>query len=272
MVDLPLWSGAHPKWAEIALGDLQTLLPDDEGWDVWIEWYEQRLRGKSRGENYELIFANVPPEEWDKGPRAANAWIRDHLPLQRDHATKPGAIRDRASLESWLLGQTHEVAIAIAAGAALRAVPLAARATTREQVGNLTSVVLRATAMSWFGAHYQSRNDEFRPSFVADTQAALTAAGRAASQLSDTASANAFAASAAALGAAAAHAAADTFASHKALASDAAAVTAADAVAAAEFASQAIAFYADSNSSDATFAWDEVRADAEASERTSNKN
>ena len=94
-MDLPLWSGRTPKWAEIALGDLQALLPDDEGWDVWIEWYEQRLRGKSRGENYELIFANVPPEEWDKGPRAANAVVcdcRDHLPLQRDHATKPGAI------------------------------------------------------------------------------------------------------------------------------------------------------------------------------------
>jgi hypothetical protein len=270
LLDAPLWRRGEPRWVRPAVGSLRAALPEGENWDVWFDWYEDHLLGGPRGDDYELVFASVPPEEWDEGSRAANTWIRAHLPLRPDRVTEPVPIRDRESLENWLLGQTAEVSIAIAARAALRAVPLAGRVKTRE-LGNLTSVIFRASAMSWIGANYQSRDDEFRPSFVAGTQAALTATGRAAGQVSDTASANAFAASAAALGAAAAHAAANTFTSDTALASDAAAVTAAGAVAAAEFAAQAIAAHVDANSLDTTLAWHEVRADAEALERTSNK-
>ena len=59
---------------------LKKVLPIDEDWDVWIDWYKRRLSGGSRGEDYELVFASVPSEEWDKGPAAANAWIKAHLP------------------------------------------------------------------------------------------------------------------------------------------------------------------------------------------------
>jgi hypothetical protein len=86
---------------------VQALLPEDEGWDVWIEWYEQRLRGKSRGENYELIFASVPPEEWGKGPRAANAWIRAHLPRSESDNLKapvePESLKQQAALYTFRL-------------------------------------------------------------------------------------------------------------------------------------------------------------------------
>ena len=68
-------------------------MPEDEDWDVWIDWYEERLRGGSRGENYELVFASVPQEEWDKGPAAANAWIKAHLPrVERDGLTQQAAL------------------------------------------------------------------------------------------------------------------------------------------------------------------------------------
>jgi hypothetical protein len=80
LVDLPLWLRAGPQWANIAWAELQALLPDRDNWDVWLDWYEQRLRGGSRGEAYELVFASVPQEEWDKGSAAANAWIKAHLP------------------------------------------------------------------------------------------------------------------------------------------------------------------------------------------------
>jgi hypothetical protein len=76
----PLWSRSQPGWAAQAWAALQAALPKDQDWDVWVEWYEQRLRGGSRGEGYEFVFASVPEKEWDKGPAAANAWIKAQLP------------------------------------------------------------------------------------------------------------------------------------------------------------------------------------------------
>ena len=76
LADLPLWSESIPAWWNWE--SLKAALPSYEGWDVWIEWYEERLRGGSRGEAYELVFASVPPDVLDKGPAAANAWIRAH--------------------------------------------------------------------------------------------------------------------------------------------------------------------------------------------------
>jgi hypothetical protein len=79
MIDLPLWSRAEPTWAKHASARLRTALPPREDWEVWTEWYEERLRGGSRGEAYEMVFVSVPPEMiWE--PPAANSWIKEHLP------------------------------------------------------------------------------------------------------------------------------------------------------------------------------------------------
>ncbi len=80
LADLRLWSHRRPDWAEDGWEELKAVLPMDEDWEVWIDWYEDRLRGRSRGEAYEVTFASVPLEVWDQGPAAANAWIREHLP------------------------------------------------------------------------------------------------------------------------------------------------------------------------------------------------
>jgi hypothetical protein len=77
LADLPLGSAVAPDWARDALRDG---LRADEDWDVWTSWYEERLRGGSRGEAREFVLASVPTNEWDKGPAAANAWIRAHMP------------------------------------------------------------------------------------------------------------------------------------------------------------------------------------------------
>ncbi len=80
LADLPLRSESPPDWRKNDWESLKAALPSDEDWNVWIEWYEERLRGGSRGEAYELVFASAPQEVWDQGPAAANAWIRAHLP------------------------------------------------------------------------------------------------------------------------------------------------------------------------------------------------
>jgi len=79
LADLPLWSQGRPDWAVSAWENMKTELPRDEGWDVWIDWYADRLRGGSGGEAYELVFVSAPLEVWERGPAAAHAWIREHL-------------------------------------------------------------------------------------------------------------------------------------------------------------------------------------------------
>ena len=35
--------------------------------------------GVPGGEAHELVFVSAPLDLWDKGPSAANAWIKEHL-------------------------------------------------------------------------------------------------------------------------------------------------------------------------------------------------
>ena len=83
LADRPLWPDAVPPLAAEIWARLKAGLPTGEDWDVWIRWYDERLRGApSHGEAYELVFATVPIKEWDKGHASANRWIKEHLPKE----------------------------------------------------------------------------------------------------------------------------------------------------------------------------------------------
>ncbi len=141
------------------LGVLHLALTKGEHWDVWIDWYEERLRGGSRGEDYELVFASVPQEEWDKGSAAANLWIKAHLPPPSDESVPE--ITDEKSLSVWLNAQGREGVVALAARAALRSVPAIAYRPT-DEISHLASVVFRATAIALTAVKYPTRADELR--------------------------------------------------------------------------------------------------------------
>ncbi len=120
LIDKPLWSASHDQ-TEHAWSVLPNSLPRDHGWSVWVDWYEARLRGGSRDEDYELIFASVPRDEWDKGPAAANAWIKAHLPERDDALPRIDVdVRDQASLEAWLKVAPGDVVTTLTARALLR--------------------------------------------------------------------------------------------------------------------------------------------------------
>ena len=251
VADMQLWSGTRPEWARVAWDKLVAALLIDEDWDVWIDWYEERLDGGSRGEAYEVVFASVPREEWDKGPAAANAWIKGHLP--REESLEVG---DGFSLEAWLSAQNRETAIAIAVRAALRVAPLAARIARKgmglqqqRELTHVAAVIFRALASAHVSVHDPDRT------FISS---ALNAAGASADSsvvaiVAEVARAAMFATSAAANSAAAAAAA-----NPNAPRSAAAAVRA--------FVDAFVS--ADLSASDAdTAAWNEILSDIEATQR-----
>ncbi len=79
LIETSIWFDAIPSWAVEHWGTMRAALPDDQHWQVWIDWYEARLAGRPTSEAYDLAFVKVPEEEWRKGPAAGNAWIAANL-------------------------------------------------------------------------------------------------------------------------------------------------------------------------------------------------
>jgi hypothetical protein len=66
------------------------------GWEVWVDWYVDRLWGNVRSEARELAYVEVPDEVWKQGfagdPAAVNNWILKRIgqPLTLSEIPKPG--------------------------------------------------------------------------------------------------------------------------------------------------------------------------------------
>ena len=72
-----LWPGSMPVWAGRTWSDLKDELPREEGWEVWVHWYEDRLVGRSPDEASEFERVVVRSEEWERGPIHLNALLQD---------------------------------------------------------------------------------------------------------------------------------------------------------------------------------------------------
>jgi hypothetical protein len=90
LASMPLRADSQPERIGNYWKMLQDALPRNEGWQVWIDWYNRRLEGVSDPEEVELVFATVPEEERKAGPAAANKWIKERLEeLQRKYSPPP---------------------------------------------------------------------------------------------------------------------------------------------------------------------------------------
>jgi hypothetical protein len=115
LADFRLWSRSAAEWVAGAWQGLKLALPEDEGWDVWIDWYEDRLRGGSRGEAHELIFVSTPLRcvgQWPGGGErldqiafARSAFARRPIPSGPPDRQASLAMRDpRRRLRPWARG------------------------------------------------------------------------------------------------------------------------------------------------------------------------
>ena len=71
----PLWPNGIPIWASRRWAIFKDQLPDDEGWAVWIDWYEGLLVGRLENLALELVAVAVARDDWTQGPGHVNRLI-----------------------------------------------------------------------------------------------------------------------------------------------------------------------------------------------------
>jgi TIR domain len=81
VAELPLWpGGSPPEWMTRRWnGSKRGLIGAGHGWEVWIDWYEDRLTGKIRSEGREFAYVEVPDDLWADGPARVNRWILERV-------------------------------------------------------------------------------------------------------------------------------------------------------------------------------------------------
>ena len=72
-----LWPGGMPVWAGRTWTDLKDELPHEEGWGVWIDWYEGRLTGRAPDEAFEFERVMIANQAWKEGPTHLNALLQN---------------------------------------------------------------------------------------------------------------------------------------------------------------------------------------------------
>jgi len=76
----PLWPGGLPSLVREKWGRFKSTLHSHsvDHWDVWIDWYDARLRGELCNEEEEIArILEVTEEEWAAGPPVTNKKIKD---------------------------------------------------------------------------------------------------------------------------------------------------------------------------------------------------
>jgi hypothetical protein len=85
---LPLWPEGEPAAVGKAWASLKAhLLAADEGWEVWTDWYDARLRGDPVDVELETKRV-ILPKRWNDGPAAVNAEIK--AIIEEHEASKRG--------------------------------------------------------------------------------------------------------------------------------------------------------------------------------------
>ena len=79
-----LWVGGTPVWAGRRWADFKDRLPQEEGWQVWIDWYEARLAGRTLDADLDADVVKIPRDEWKQGPAHVNAIIANLIEHRSD--------------------------------------------------------------------------------------------------------------------------------------------------------------------------------------------
>jgi hypothetical protein len=88
----PLWPQpqGQPVWLQSLWQQMKEALRAElQGWDVWIEWYDERLAGRFREEEHELAYVRIDTNLWYQGPGIVNAAIKRRIEELEGHEPPP---------------------------------------------------------------------------------------------------------------------------------------------------------------------------------------
>jgi len=144
-----LWPDETPEHVASVWKRLKDkLLSLDEDWEIWLDWYEDRLEGREPSFVFLAALRTMPEGPWPETPKAINQRIRRLL------------LDDVAETQKFGLGEELEQSFdveklaIIGARAALRTLPLLS------EMGFAPSAVLgflRVASLSWMAIAYPSR-------------------------------------------------------------------------------------------------------------------
>ena len=79
-----LWLHGTPVWASRRWADFKDRLPDEEGWWVWVRWYEARLAGRELDTSLEFDLLKIPSMDWRQGSAHINGIIANLIESRSD--------------------------------------------------------------------------------------------------------------------------------------------------------------------------------------------
>ncbi len=79
-----LWLNGIPIRLGRSWAQFKEKLPEDEGWQVWVDWYEDCLVGRSACETLEFQRVTIADEDWKLGPAHVNAIIQRQMEVRSD--------------------------------------------------------------------------------------------------------------------------------------------------------------------------------------------
>ena len=104
LADEPLWpKGAPEGWTE-AWEELRAVLeaaPDAEHWEVWTDWFEDRIAGhRPVNPDLELERILIADADWKKGPAHVNGLIKGLIETHTSQSETDGAANEDQSADA----------------------------------------------------------------------------------------------------------------------------------------------------------------------------
>ena len=76
----PLWPEGQPDWLQSLWQKMKAWLhAAKQDWEVWTNWYDDRLEGHVRDEKRELAYVRIEEALWNQGPAIVNAEIKRRI-------------------------------------------------------------------------------------------------------------------------------------------------------------------------------------------------
>jgi hypothetical protein len=110
MAGKALWPAEPSDWVRNDWATVKAVrLSEDQGWEVWTDWYEGRLLGRPPlGREFDSAVATLPDQLWKQGPKAVNAAIRRLIEAH----TPPEPIPAQGAGPHFALSPAHKIGLA----------------------------------------------------------------------------------------------------------------------------------------------------------------